>query len=311
MTAWGRLLRLSLLPSAAADVAAGLVLGFAGDWPGGSAPWLLILSSVFVYHGSLALNDWADRVHDARTRPDRPIPAGHVTPAAALTTGVALQAIGVAWAWLASPVTGLWMAGIALAALFYDVKGRGPILGPGLLALCRGANLAVGLVYARDVQLPRPLETDPAGLPIGLWTVPVLYGLYVFAVSRMGRLEDGEDSDIGERPRKFLFVAAACLLAVSLVQVEDTLFLDPWRSLSFAVAGFGAFGLLRTALATKHWDRAAVGRAMGSALRRLLAFTAAAALLPLSDGTDGLIVALAILAGYPLAFLLRGLFPPS
>ena len=66
---WGALLRLSMSPSAAADAAAGVLLG-AGTWPAGPAPFLLVAGSLCVYHGGMALNDWADRGHDARTRPE-------------------------------------------------------------------------------------------------------------------------------------------------------------------------------------------------------------------------------------------------
>ena len=65
--AWGQLLRLSMAPSALADAAAGVLLG-AGAWPGERAGWMLA-ASFCAYHGGMALNDWADREGDARTRP--------------------------------------------------------------------------------------------------------------------------------------------------------------------------------------------------------------------------------------------------
>jgi hypothetical protein len=49
---------------------------------------------------------------------------------------------------------------------------------------------------------------------------------------------------------------------------------------------------------------------MGMSLRRLLVFTAAATLLCVPQ-TRAWIVAGAILAGYPLSFALRRVFPPS
>src|SRR5437773_2608345 len=96
LRAWGRLLRLSLAPSAAADVVAGLVYGSIGGWPERGWAWWLVPASLGVYHGALVLNDWNDRVHDARTRPARPLPSGQVNPRAALAAGLALMLLGVA-----------------------------------------------------------------------------------------------------------------------------------------------------------------------------------------------------------------------
>ena len=47
--AWGRLLRVSLAPSAAADVAAGMVVGGWGRWPEGAGPWLAFVITTVVF----------------------------------------------------------------------------------------------------------------------------------------------------------------------------------------------------------------------------------------------------------------------
>jgi hypothetical protein len=52
-----------------------------------------------------------------------------------------------------------------------------------------------------------------------------------------------------------------------------------------------------------------VGEAVGVALRRLLFATAALA--AQAEGRDGLVVAAAILCGFPMSFGLRRLFPPT
>ncbi|EUA90975.1 ubiA prenyltransferase family protein [Mycobacterium ulcerans str. Harvey] len=44
----------------------------------------------------MVLNDWADRKRDAVERPERPIPSGDVSPAAALSAATILAAAGVA-----------------------------------------------------------------------------------------------------------------------------------------------------------------------------------------------------------------------
>jgi len=76
---YGRLMRLSLAPSAIADIAAGILLGGQGHWPTSSrAPAGLMLASLCIVHGAMILNDWSDRGGDGLTRPDRPIPSGAV-----------------------------------------------------------------------------------------------------------------------------------------------------------------------------------------------------------------------------------------
>jgi len=91
--AWGRLLRLSLATTAAADVVGGAVYAGQG-WPGMGRLWLPIAASLCVYHGGMVLNDCADAEPDLKTRPERPIPSGAVNPQAALTVAIVLLALG-------------------------------------------------------------------------------------------------------------------------------------------------------------------------------------------------------------------------
>ena len=59
----------------------------------------------------------------------------------------------------------------------------------------------------------------------------------------------------------------------------------------------------------RDWSSERIVRTMGLALRRLLVFTAATALVV---GTlDSVLVAGVILLGYPVSFALRKVFPPS
>ncbi len=314
---WGRLLRLSLLPSAAADIAAGWTLGALGNWPGGAQPFLLILASLGVYHGNLALNDWADREHDARTRPERPIPSGAIPAGTALFVAVGLQVAGIALAFTVRWELGVWMACVSGLAAAYDLCGRGAWLGPTLLGLCRAGNLGAGI-------LGGALATeDPVSLATGA-AAASLYGGYVFFVSRLGRLEDGEDAGaLGNRPTVFLRGIVAMLAAVPLCAFLDNRLPSPVRGPAFWLAGLAAIDLLwRLRDHDEGWTRPRVLRAMGAALRRLLVVTASIALvgasagMPLSLGSPatwpaGIWVACAILAGYPVSYALRGVFPPS
>jgi 4-hydroxybenzoate polyprenyltransferase len=313
---WLSLLRVSLLPSALADPLAGLVLACQGFPADARAVWLLA-ASAGVYHGGLVLNDWSDRAHDARTRPARPIPSGAVRPAAALALGLALVLLGLGASALAGGLALAWMAGVALLALGYDLGLRGRLAGPALLGLCRAGNLALGIAWAVGAGEARP--------SVALVVAPLLYGAYVFAVSRLARLEDGEELLTGRaRPRARLQVAAALLACAALLPALASpaafsglallgLHSEPVLALALGLpALIGAYGLWRRARELPRWERADVERAVGQALRRLPAFTATVALCAVPRaGWEALLAAACIVAGWPFGAALRRAFPPS
>jgi 4-hydroxybenzoate polyprenyltransferase len=309
MLALGRLLRLSLAPSALADIAAGIVLG-AGAWPGGARPFALMAASACVYHGGMALNDWADREEDARGGRPRPIPSGALAASTALGLALALLVAGPLLAAWVAPRCGLVLGAVAACAALYDLAGRGPWRGPFLLALCRAGNLGAGLAFASTLV---PLRTL-------LLAAPLAYGLYVFHVSRLARLEDADPTAVELHPAPRVVAMALSLVAIGCLAL--TLALHPpipepeWHDwqigrMSLGLALLGSFGLLHAAyeLGGGTWRPADVQRIAGMGLRRLLV---ASATLALGASThDGFVVALLILCGYPLSFALRKLFPPT
>ena len=298
MRAYGRLLRLSLAPTAAADVAAGTVAG-AGGWPGGAGPFVLMLASLCVYHGGMVLNDWRDRDEDRRTRPDRPIPSGRVSERTALVLGLALVAAGPLIALRASPASAAVMGAVALAVLAYDLALRGAVVGPLLLAACRGGNLTAGLLLGTGGVLAGPVLLGP-----------ILYAGYVFAVSRLARLEDaGEERRARANPALFLLAAALLLVLAPSAGILHPLESRERMWAALVLAGAGAIGLVQAARHAGPWSADDVSWATGLALRRLLVFTAAVALC--AGGSAAWVVAGAILCGYPVSFALRGVFPPS
>lgn len=296
LKAWGRLLRLSLAATAIGDVLAGSVLAGASE-----ARFLeiglLVLASLSVYHGGMAFNDWCDAPGDAKTRPERPIPAGQIRRSSALRVALLLFLVGPLLAALVHPLAGGWLLLLALCAAFYDKRGRGPILGPLLLGICRGMNLSTPLIaFGAD------------GLPLAVWSAPLLYAVYVFLLSRLGRLEDGEGTASTSRTPRNLLVALAvvfwALPWLPLPGVEGTA-----RASALALCLAASWGLLQQARRLTVWQPADLLPAMGCALRRMLPF--AAALACLVGSPFGYAVALVILLLYPFSFLLRGVFPPS
>ena len=309
-TDYGRLLRLSLAPSALADVLVGVIVGAGGHWVGGPAPWLLMASSLCIYHGAMALNDWADREVDARVRPDRPLPSGRVSSSSCLGLALLLMLSGVILAWIASTPAGIWMGAVACLAVLYDLWGRGSVIGPLLLACCRGGNLLAGLALAGWSQG----ATAPP-----FWTLypALLYAAYVFLVSRLGLLEDlAPGTQLGQRPRALLRSLAGCMLA----SLPLALLLPGASSiLQGKIYGAGALLVLAGA-AVRLWrsgDRAAwssadVLGAMGLALRSTLALNLGLLLHLSAPGRFAVLwAALALLASIPISFRLRRLFPPS
>ncbi|HXX12959.1 MAG TPA: UbiA family prenyltransferase, partial [Burkholderiales bacterium] len=88
-----RLGRVSNLPTVWTNTLVGVTLA------GGAAldarvPILLAAFSLF-YIGGMFLNDAFDREFDARTRPDRPIPAGQVTASTVFRSGFGMLGMGV------------------------------------------------------------------------------------------------------------------------------------------------------------------------------------------------------------------------
>jgi 4-hydroxybenzoate polyprenyltransferase len=283
------LLRISLFPTIAADALVGCFVG-AGAWPAAPALLATIAGSLCVYHGAMALNDWADREADRRARPARPIPSGRVSPRQALSLAALLLIVGPLLAaivdWQASMVLG----GVALLAVLYDLCGRGVWLGPLLLGACRAGNLCFGLWMGAAGGPPAEW----------VWVAVAAYGLYVLSISKLGRLEDVEAARVGRSPSGWLLAAALCCLITPLAT----------RSWSGALlAGLGALVLVRAALPVRDWPRVELVPAMGRALRMLLLLTASFALS--SPAEERWLVAGLVLCGYPIASALRQRFPPS
>lgn len=148
-----RLARLSNLPTVWSNVLAASVL--AG---GIAAPDLIaiVASMSAFYTGGMILNDAFDREIDARERPERPLPAGHIAPATAWISGSVLLAAGVAT--LATFGTESTVAALALAGaiLIYDAWHKGNPFAPFIMGACR-ALVYIATILAAGVSLSAPM----------------------------------------------------------------------------------------------------------------------------------------------------------
>jgi 4-hydroxybenzoate polyprenyltransferase len=299
----GRLLRVSLAPSAAADAIAGASIGGAA-WPLAARAWLLALGSLCVFCGGMALNDWADRARDARHAPARPIPSGAIAPRAALAIAIALLSAGPLLALAADRTAGALLGAVAAAAALYDLALRGALAGPLALGACRAGNLAAGIALGAG------------GWPTAAWLPAAAYGAYVACVSWFALDEDSEAPALGSAPRARLALAALALagapwsMAVS-VPVGSLAGVHGLAAFLAAcgLATAGAWPLARRAASPAPFAPPEVRAFTGALLRRLLLFTAA---LALARGTPaGWLAGGVALAGYPLAYALRRAFPPT
>ncbi|MEH0845456.1 UbiA family prenyltransferase [Micromonospora sp. CPCC 205711] len=128
-------------------------------------------ASVLLYWAGMAANDWADRRLDAVERPERPIPSGRVTPAAAVGLAAGLTAAGLG---LAAAAGGRRATAVALplaATIWgYDLVAKNTAAGPAVMAACRGLDVLLGASGGR------PARAVPAALTVAAhtWTVTAL-----------------------------------------------------------------------------------------------------------------------------------------
>ncbi|QDY10078.1 4-hydroxybenzoate polyprenyltransferase [Micromonospora sp. HM134] len=156
---------------AALSVPGDLVAGAAAAGVLGPRTAGLAGASVLLYWAGMAANDWADRGLDAEERPERPIPSGRITPAAAVGVAAGLTAAGLG---LAAAVGGRRAAAVALplaATIWgYDLAAKNTAAGPAVMAACRGLDVLLG------ASPGRPVRALPAALTVAAhtWTVTAL-----------------------------------------------------------------------------------------------------------------------------------------
>lgn len=212
MKAFLSLTRPANLVTAIADVLAGMAIaGFFQDSAPVPAPvgWLC-LATVGLYGGGVVFNDVFDAELDAVERPERPIPSGVVSKAAATGLGVVLLAIGIGASFMVNQTAGLLAIAITVASLVYDRFGKhNKLLGPLNMGLCRGLNLLLGVSILPGQVMPWAW--------VGL--VPIIYIAAITMISR-GEVHGGSSTTI--RAAGLLYaVVIGCVAA--LAQQKDHL----------------------------------------------------------------------------------------
>ncbi|MBA3660607.1 MAG: UbiA-like protein EboC [Gammaproteobacteria bacterium] len=107
---------------------------------------LLLIATAGLYSGGIVLNDIADVELDKIERPERPIPKGIISLRSATLSAISFLVIGIAAAFIASPISGFIAVIILLLILNYNFLSKDSLwLGPLSMALCRCGNLLLGL----------------------------------------------------------------------------------------------------------------------------------------------------------------------
>lgn len=145
-----RLLRLPSVLTVPGDVLLGASWTCDGVIPPAAAS--RALSSCLLYLAGMSLNDWADRERDASERPQRPIPAGEIAPAAALACAIALTsgALAIARRTRGTPAAAM----LAAAAWGYDLIAKDTPAGPWAMALVRALDVLAGAAQRRSIATP-------------------------------------------------------------------------------------------------------------------------------------------------------------
>ena len=222
-----RLVRLPALPSALADVAMGAIACGAlassrpSSWWGAFAA--MLGASACIYTSGMAFNDVFDADEDARERPERPIPSGHISRNAAFRVAAALMAAGVGLASLSgflltqaevlsSPLIPHVLAGsLCVAVLAYDARLKHTAAGPVAMGACRFLNVLLGVTLA--------------GWPnvnLGLHLASVV-GLYIVGVTWFARTESATSSKSAlTAAATVMFAALALALPLPTHKPPDT-----------------------------------------------------------------------------------------
>jgi len=155
---------------------------------------LALLSAVGLGAAGNAANDLWDVEADRVNRPRRPLPAGTVTPAAAVAVGGIGGGLGLLLAWLAGrTVFGIAVPALAVMLAYSPFLKPRPLLGNlavavvGSLPLVYGAGavgdwragmvpfwLAALLHLAREIV--KDLEDVPGDVAVGRRTIPIAWG---------------------------------------------------------------------------------------------------------------------------------------
>jgi 4-hydroxybenzoate polyprenyltransferase len=232
LTVYLRLGRVSNLPTVWTNVLTGVVV--TGTPPDPTTISVLVIALSLFYVAGMFLNDAFDRHHDARARPERPIPAGLISAAEVFSGGFSLLAAGVAlvggWAFHLHGGGG-WPAVLAalslsVAIVVYNVWHKSNPASPLVMGACRV------LVYVTAAA------TASGTVPSAAWLAGAGLLSYLVGLTWVARQEDR-----GHIARAWPVVLLAAPLGVALTAPDQPLILVP--AIAFAAWMVHALLLIR------------------------------------------------------------------
>ncbi|WP_339840644.1 UbiA-like protein EboC [uncultured Maribacter sp.] len=289
---FARLARPANLPTAAADILAGIaitlflenieVLRFLKE------NWIdvlsLIFSSIALYAGGVVFNDVFDAELDAIERPERAIPSGLIPKRHAVYFGLFLMVLGIALAFNSNVLAGGISVALTIAILTYDAyfKQFG-FAGPLNMGICRGLNLLLGMSIVSVISN---------------WYISLVPVVYIFAITLISRGEVHGDNKKHIIWASVLYtIVIASITFVVLEQTDKFLTLIPFLILF----GFLIFSPLIRAY--KENSPKNIKKAVISGVLSLVVMNACWV-----AGFSSWYLALAVLLLLPLSILLSKLF---
>ncbi|PIB25250.1 UbiA-like protein EboC [Maribacter sp. 4G9] len=229
---FARLARPANLPTAAADIFAGIALALFSTIVGipeffsvnGQGILSLVFASVFLYAGGVVFNDVFDAKLDAVERPERPIPSGLIPKNQAVIWGLLLFVFGLYLAFSVHQVSG-GIAGILIfSILVYDALAKKhSFFGPLVMGICRALNLLLGMSILGQLDL---------------WWVSLVPMIYIFAITLISRGEVHGDNKNHIAIAGLLYVLVLAFIAITIALKTDHILV----SLPFiALFGFMVF----------------------------------------------------------------------
>jgi hypothetical protein len=166
----------------------------------------LIAASSLLYIAGIVLNDVFDLEIDRRERPERSLPSGRISPAAAQRLGWFLLVLGVAVGSGAGILVGHMRPGVvaallATAILLYDSWLKRTSIGPLAMGACRFLNVMLGM-NAVDA----PLHAEH-------WLVAGGIGLYVAGLTWFARRESERSNRLHLAFATLVMLSGIALLA--------------------------------------------------------------------------------------------------
>lgn len=192
---WLQLMRLPTVFTALSNILCGFLLTHrlnVQTLPQQKELWWLLGSTIGLYLGGMVLNDFFDARLDAVERPERPIPSGRISRAAAGIFGTSLMLFGV----LAASFTGLpglLIAGLIVpSVLAYNAFLKSTIVAPLGMGTCRFLNLMLGASAVPDVESLWHFIPVTAAASLGIYVAGVtLFARQEAVRSRAGSLISG------------------------------------------------------------------------------------------------------------------------